>query len=632
MKKSLLLLALSIGVTSISIAQSRYVLYEEFSGENCGPCASVNPGLNALLNSGTNPDNILIIKYQSPIPSAGPIYNQNTAVVNNRTSYYSVPFAPYGRMDGAVSPGGDGAGNPGYLTQAAITTQAAVASPFTITLSDVVITASDVIATIDVSAVTAGTYTSLKLRTALVETLDFAVAPGTNGETHFTNVVRQMYPSGDGLDVSNSWTAGATGTYFISGFTPSYVNLAQEHFLVVWLQDDAGKVVYQTARSFPELEMKSESIVLTGSTPALLCGAPNTFTPQVVISNKGTTTLTSAKIFYKENTASSWSTYDWTGSLALNATATVTLPSITTSAVGQVVIRDSVGMPNGLTDKFLANNVSGVAQTVLANTGGVFPITADFEGSTNGFTPYATGSKAYPFYVYNIPGKGYDASNGVLFYNCYRMSSKGLNGYSILPFANLPTGPKALDFYVAYCQYDSENDKLEVVYSTDCGSTWTSIWSKQGAALATKEKQVPEFFPTENGQWRKESVDMSSVPAGAQIAFKATNDYGNNIFVDNVNLRAGATSSVEDVMIANSFEVFPNPVSNEVNISLNAKSSFNAAITITNVSGQIVNELSKQVTTGNNVIAINVAALPTGVYMISFGSDAGQIVRKFVKK
>src|SRR5690625_7193895 len=64
-----------------------------------------------------NHNNVEIIKYQSPIPSGGPIYNQNTSDVQARMSYYSVPFAPYGRIDGKVvmEPAGQPSQNRGHV-------------------------------------------------------------------------------------------------------------------------------------------------------------------------------------------------------------------------------------------------------------------------------------------------------------------------------------------------------------------------------------------------------------------------------------------------------------------------------------------------------------------------------------
>src|SRR5690606_29084741 len=97
---------------------------------------------------------------------------------------------------------------------------------FTMSISDPVYSdnGQSFTATITVTAAAATTESNTKLRVALAEELQYATAPGTNGETHFQNVVRQMYPNADGQSIDTSWTAGQTRTYTITGAVPSYVN------------------------------------------------------------------------------------------------------------------------------------------------------------------------------------------------------------------------------------------------------------------------------------------------------------------------------------------------------------------------------------------------------------------------
>ncbi|MCB0755026.1 MAG: T9SS type A sorting domain-containing protein [Flavobacteriales bacterium] len=72
-----------------------------------------------------------------------------------------------------------------------------------------------------------------------------------------------------------------------------------------------------------------------------------TFTPQVTLTNYGSTTLTSVQIAYAVD-AQSQPNYPWSGSLATGASATVTLPSVTTTAGSH---------------SFTANTVSGTLNT-----------------------------------------------------------------------------------------------------------------------------------------------------------------------------------------------------------------------------------------------------------------------------
>jgi hypothetical protein len=137
MRKVLLTLAVA-ATCAVANAQSqpRMVLYEEFTGENSAPSAAANPGLWSLMTSGNNPGKIQMIKYMSAMPTPGVFYNQTKDLSDARSNYYNVPLTPYGLMDGAVpdSSEGQGAGQPTYLTQTDIDTEAAVASPFKITV------------------------------------------------------------------------------------------------------------------------------------------------------------------------------------------------------------------------------------------------------------------------------------------------------------------------------------------------------------------------------------------------------------------------------------------------------------------------------------------------------------------
>ncbi len=51
MKKQLLILSFATLSVIGSAQTTRMSLYEEFTGENCGPCASTNPGLKIVLDN-----------------------------------------------------------------------------------------------------------------------------------------------------------------------------------------------------------------------------------------------------------------------------------------------------------------------------------------------------------------------------------------------------------------------------------------------------------------------------------------------------------------------------------------------------------------------------------------------------
>src|SRR5690606_36056272 len=307
MKKILLSIAV-LGIIGTANAQ-KLALVEEFSGENCGPCAAQNPGFMALLETPSNASKVLLLKYQSPIPSAGPIYYENTVFTDARMGYYQVGFAPYARINGnhevaennptAIQQ--DAVGMIGYAQQSDIDNAAAESTNFTMSISDPVYDDNgQFTATITVTATAATTESNTKLRVALAEELQYSTAPGTNGETHFQNVVRQMYPNADGQAIDASWTVNQTRTYTVSGFVPRYVNEdAPSVFLAAFLQNDTTKEVLQATRTDGniDIEKASNDVAFESASlgSSLICEVPATVSDATVtIKNTGSEELTSA--------------------------------------------------------------------------------------------------------------------------------------------------------------------------------------------------------------------------------------------------------------------------------------------------------------------------------------------------
>ncbi|MFM1874407.1 MAG: hypothetical protein RL266_144 [Bacteroidota bacterium] len=91
------------------------------------------------------------------------------------------------------------------------------------------------------------------------------------------------------------------------------------------------------------------------SVPTVLCEV-EFIVPVFVLKNNGTTTLTSATITYSYNGGGN-QTINWTGNLAQNSTANVTLAGFT-AQIGTNTIQVSVSSPNGQTDENANNNTS----------------------------------------------------------------------------------------------------------------------------------------------------------------------------------------------------------------------------------------------------------------------------------
>lgn len=107
----------------------------------------------------------------------------------------------------------------------------------------------------------------------------------------------------------------------------------------------------------------------------------STFTPQVVLKNFGSITVNSATINYRVD-ANPISNFAWSGTLAPNASTTVTLPSVSVSTGGAHTFGATVTLPNSQVDSNALNNtVSSNFNVILNGQTAVLTVRPDCWGS-----------------------------------------------------------------------------------------------------------------------------------------------------------------------------------------------------------------------------------------------------------
>ncbi len=627
--KKVLLAAVAMSTVFFSANAQRMTLHEEFTGENCGPCAATNPGFWTLCNSTSpvdNPSKLIHIAYMAPIPSSGWFYLRSQVVNDARRSYYSCTSAPFGKYDGNASV----PTHPASFTQAMIDAEAAIAAPFNVTCTSTWDATYDtVISTITVTCVTPFATTtpgSFKLRAALVQNCDFTSPPGSNGEMHFQNIVQDMYPSAAGTTITDSWTAGMTQTYTIKGKVPNFVTKGASPFMVVWLQDDVDKNIKQAAKSanLPPVPNDAEATSLT--TPGLVCTPDGSYSAahSVTIKNAGTATLTSCTVYYNLD-GGAWSSAPWTGSLATGASTTFALPatSITVAGPKYHYFYDSLAAPNGVADQSMNNNVSAKNFFLESTTLGALPYSTSYETADLGkFYASDDNNNLERWTIFGSTSSPYGktGSNAAAF-QCYGYAAGETEVFTLPELSNAPNSE--LTFWEAYCQYDAtSNDKLEVVYSTNCGSSWTSLWSASGTTLSTSPISTSVFVASAS-KYVQKTVSLATVPAGAMLGFRATSDYGNNIWIDDINVHAaGAVNKVAAADLG--AMVFPNPAKDNATLTFSLSNATEVNVTVVDAIGRTVaNVTNGNLGAGVHNFTINTTDLAGGAYNVVISTDGG---------
>lgn len=289
--------------------------------------------------------------------------------------------------------------------------------------------------------------------------------------------------------------------------------------------------------------------VLSITTPSTdICGSA--FTPIVVLKNSGVNTLTSCQIKYQV-TGGTLQTYNWSGNLATNATANLTLPSINASAGANTFTAYSE-LPNGGTDQNPGNDSKSVNFNAIV--GGALPLVQSFQATTFPPTNYSL-SNADSDITWARTTTAGAGSTASMFIDNWDYNASGAYDWFILPSIDLSNASTATMTYdYAYAYYDGNQgtfyDSLAVAYSIDCGNSWFALTYEGGVQLATAGGQSTEFVPTAN-QWVNETVNLNIPALAGQgnvlLAFVAINGYGNNLYVDNINIQGTTTTTTPPV-------------------------------------------------------------------------------------
>lgn len=355
-----------------------------------------------------------------------------------------------------------------------------------------------------------------------------------------------------------------------------------------------------------------------------------TIIPKVKLINNGVNPLLSVNINYKVDNGAV-TTFSWTGNLAPAGNATITLPPINSGTSGPHKLTVYTSIPNSTTDSNPANDKKdGAYRTINVVS---YPFFQGFTAST--FPPPGFDIVDYNKYCYiqrdPVIG-GFAASTGCMKLNYYSTNwptdKSGQIDHMMLPSIDLTNAPAtaALEFNYAYAQCVSFNSQgLDVLISTDCGKTWTNIYSKSGSLLATTVPYPSSAFVPSTLEWKKEVVSLSSfIGQPVMIQFVCSNGAfnvgtGNNIYIDDINI--DTPLEVADDAKESLISVHPNPTSGQLNI---VGSISNSEIGVYSILGE---EIVKIKNGTSNKTELDITGASSGVYFLKID---GRTVKKVI--
>jgi hypothetical protein len=277
------------------------------------------------------------------------------------------------------------------------------------------------------------------------------------------------------------------------------------------------------------------------SPDAAVCS--NLITPIIELRNYGSNTVTSARIRFVLDGAIV-ETRDFSLSLNYLESAQIAFSALTIpSGAHNVAFR--IVLTNGGTDSGDYNNE--YAATVIVPSFGDVPFAENFNVQPPGWVTYNPDGQI-TWQIATAPNEM--ATNRALKLNFFEYEDKlGEVDIFYSPVLDLSSAPAAaLAFDVSHARYLSSNDRLQVIALVNCAhyTEGAVVYDKAGDSLKTAPATTSLFTPANESQWRKERVDLSAFigEAKIQFAFVGINDWGNNLYLDNIALFTEATTDV----------------------------------------------------------------------------------------
>ncbi len=347
----------------------------------------------------------------------------------------------------------------------------------------------------------------------------------------------------------------------------------------------------------------------------------NSFNPSIILRNFGLDTLHNVNIQYRVDT-DPWQNQSWIGVLPPLQTTSISLGTMTASP-GPHTFTAYTANPNGSTDNNLLNDQK-ISAFEIDNAILSYPVTENFE------------TAAFPLPDWNVMGAqsllsfqpygGFGLSDTSIMADFYNLASaKSYLASKQINFSSA-VSPLTLEFNVAYAEYNATyHDTLNVSVSTDCGTTWTNVYSKTGSVLATAPALTGIFTPAAT-EWRAETVNLDAwigIP-NAIVRFGFLSGYGNQCYVDDINLHDGSIG-ISELM---SSAVFVSPVPFDNVLFINSGNENIMSLQLTDVAGKVL--MTKSNMKENN-IHLNTENLSRGVYFLKLITSKDILVKKVVK-
>lgn len=141
----------------------------------------------------------------------------------------------------------------------------------------------------------------------------------------------------------------------------------------------------------------------------------------------------------------------------------------------------------------------------------------------------------------------YGQSSASMYIDNYNYNAAGNQDVLLTPnydFSNVSNAYLKYDYAYAFYGDPQYSDTLIIGFTNDCGANYYLLKSFGGASLSTAGVNTNAFTPAAN-DWSTDSLSLGFLAGSAniQFAFINLNGYGNNLYIDNINIDEVVTNA-----------------------------------------------------------------------------------------
>jgi hypothetical protein len=265
---------------------------------------------------------------------------------------------------------------------------------------------------------------------------------------------------------------------------------------------------------------------------------------------------------------------------------------------------------------------------IVISLGNTASLLEGFENNTFPPTQWNTAAPSDATWQHVDTVGGFGLSTHAAFYDNFNHDAGGNHDALIAPKIDLHNVDSAyVTFDVAYARYSAAYpDSLVVQISTDCGDTYSPIYTKSGDVLATAPDNGSYFVPAAT-EWRRDSISLNAyLNNGTQLSFENVGHYGNTLYLDNINIKV-YPHPVGINAVNNSaglLQVYPNPSTGIFTLSGHNISGKDVVVDCYNMTGALISRRNIAVTNGSFNTSLNLSGYPRGIYQLNIETAGGE--------